>query len=178
MKKVIQLLAICLALNSICWSQNKLESSPTLLGVTLGDDFSKWENKLKYEGSRENLNKFNYIINGEKTIAGTPIEKIDFMFNKASKRLESLFITTKKFKSGVWNEEQFKPIFELLKQEFGDPVSYTADNESSDVISVWETKSNVLIMKYDWGGSSLSEYTNKVDVFLALKGSINSSEKL
>lgn len=160
------------------YSQNNLESNPILLGVTIGDNFSKWESKLKYEGSKGNLNKFNYILNEEKAIAGTPIEKIDFVFNKTTKKLEWLIITTKKFKSGVWDEKQYEPIFELLKQEFGKPSNYNTDEESMDLSYFWDSKNYALVMKYDWGGSSLSEYTNKVDIILTLKTSFNSSEKL
>lgn len=176
MKKYILLLIMSVSLVNLGYSQNNLESNPTLLGVVIGDDFSQWENKLKYEGSKDNFNKFNYVFSGEKTLASTQLQKINFIFNKDNKNLEALLITTKKFKEGMFDPKQFEPILKYLKQEFGDPDSTTEDGDN--LLFSWQSKSYILTMTYVWGGNSLSEYTNEVTVYLSSRRIINTSERL
>lgn len=178
MKTILKssLTLVSLLFINLTFAQNELEKNPSLLGAKLGDDFIQWKSKVKYEGSKGDLDKYNYIMTESKTIAGVPIENVSFFFNANNNELEGIVIVSKKFKNGVMEESQIEPVLNFLKNRFGTYDS--ADNTEGDFYWFWKSPSYELSYTYSWGGDSLGQYKNFIYVMLSTKAGYTSTERL
>lgn len=90
---------------------------------------------------------YNYKLTDRKTVFGYEINSIGMIFNK-SKKLSGLFISTNDLHSKEWDTNNFMPLVENLKKQYGKPNDAKSDENTGNISYRWESVNNFLEMRY------------------------------
>ena len=166
-----QIFTLFLVFTTLCLNaQERLETTPSLIGVTLGDNFSEWSNYISFEKSIGTYDLYNYRLTDRKTVFGYEINSIGMVFNKG-KKLSALLISTNDLPSKDWDTNNFMPLVENLKKQYGKPNDAKSDENTGNISYRWESKNNFLEMRYNYKDMQLT-------LFLTSKEMLQSSENL
>lgn len=158
MKKLFLLLYItfCISHSGTCQTIDKLDVKNGFKDFTLGDNFSKWQSQLSFEGDFDDGSKA-YLYNGGccNKIFNYNVEKIILRFR--NNKLASINITTEKFQKGYdetgkytdWRTDDFESIKSSFSILFGKPTNVKMPKESGEVTHFWSGKKVLLISKYE-----------------------------
>lgn len=158
MKKILLLLHItfCISYSGICQTIDKLDVKNGFKDFTLGDNFSKWQSQLSFEGDFDDGSKA-YLYTGEccNKIFNYNVEKIILRFS--NNKLVSINITTEKFQKSYeesgkytdWRIDDFESIKKSFSILFGNPTDIKTSKNSGEVIHFWFGKKVALISIYE-----------------------------
>jgi len=136
-------------LGSLCLGQTTLDTNPRLIGITLGDSYSKWSNTLVIDGTKKGLTKYFYKDAKSQTIFGYPIETIEMIFD-SNNILKGMIIKTQRFKEPGWRPDEFTDIKEKLSSLFGKPVGWSESGpDKGDITWRWQGQKNMLLSSYN-----------------------------
>jgi len=138
---------------------DKIDEKNGFKDFTLGDNLTKWESQLSYEGNWDDGSKA-YLYKGTccNKVFNYSVEKIILRFS--SNKLVSIYITTEKFQKGYkesgeytkWRSDDFESIKSSFSYLFGKPTSVDAPEGSGEVTHYWAGKKVILSSKYEYLG--------------------------
>lgn len=138
---------------------DKLDEKNGFKDFTIGDNFTKWENQLIYEGKLDDGSKA-YLYKGNccNKVFNYSVEKIILRFS--SNKLVGIIITTEKFQKDYkesgeytkWRSDDFESIKSSFSYLFGKPTSVDAAEGSGEVTYIWAGKKVLLLSKYEYLG--------------------------
>jgi hypothetical protein len=185
MKKLFLILNLTffISYSATCQTIEKLDVKNGFKDFTLGDNLSKWQSQLSFEGDYDDDGSKAYLYTGEccTKIFNYNVEKIILRFS--NNKLASINITTEKFQKSYeesgkytdWRSDDFESIKKSFSILFGNPTDIETSKNSSEVTHFWLGKKVGLISKYENLGykSGDRQQISIIDI-TALKSSVES----
>jgi len=161
MKKLIFLSISLLFITQNILAQNPLESNPSLSGVTIGDDFSKWKNSLEFNDKDGVFDIYDYT--NEFKIGGFIANRVRVVSINSTNKIGSLNI----YMQMIWTQKKEALILHNIKLLFGEPQEKQESNYETKY--TWESDSYLLFLVCDISDSNPALYQQDVTIYLTSK---------
>lgn len=157
MRNLLKLTLMCLLISTGVFSQSieKLDEKNGFKDFKFGDSYSKWQQNLTYEGTKDNVKRYFYKGSCCNTIYEYPIEVITLDF--ADNKLVQIALLHKDVpKSGSYTVMDMDKIYSKLIDSFG--VFTTKDSTSEGKLFLfWFGKKINLLHVYTYLGISAGQ---------------------